>query len=213
MIKWMSRLKKLVVTGSLITQEEALVVLLTGLSSYRSSQLTDEQYHFLQQAVPATIPVLPSNFPYHRDFLTGRTSPSLFMASLRNAMQFILASVSTRFGHLLAKHLQPIFNSERKCVIVTGSCGIALWHAALPFLRLNKPDALLIIALGPVHLPTSQPFSYKMIRICGSRDWISRAMKTGKIDYSVNCGHLDYYTNVETQHLVKALCEEHFAEK
>lgn len=210
MISFIQRLRNLNPSGNLSYQGN-LSLLLTGLSSLSSAHLNPEQTHFLQAVMPKNVNILYSNFPYHDDFLKKPYhSPNLLIASLRNIFQFILATFSPDFGRIIAARLKPLLQQQRKLVIITGSCGLALFNAALPYLKIEDMEKVMIIALGPVSFRTKDN-PCKLYRIRGTRDWVSKMSKAGMIHYTVNCGHLDYYINPETQKIVRDLCEQHFS--
>lgn len=210
MISFIRRLEQLDRSGN-ITAHGRLSVLLTGLSSFRSAELSSEQFEFLRAVTPINTKIVTSNFPYHADFLEKTPSSStLLVASLLNTAQFILAGFSSRYGKIIANRLNHLFEqSQGNLVIITGSCGLSLLNAALPYLRIAHPEKLMIIALGPVCFRL-KPYSFKLYQIRGLRDWVSKLANTGKIDYFVNCGHLDYYRDRDTKTIVRGLCERHF---
>lgn len=211
MIRFVKKLRQLLPSGN-ITESGPVTVLLTGLSSLHNANLSHEQMIFLQTIAPDNTTVLPCNFPYHTDFIShSPSSSSLFTASLLNGMQFILATFSSRYAKLIASRLHPLLEKrQEKMVIITGSCGLALFNAALPYLQIKHLDKLLVIALGPVNVKL-KTHAYKLYQIRGTKDWVSKMLKSGHIDYTVECGHLEYYHHRQTQHIVRSLCEKHFA--
>ena len=206
----MITLRRLDPAGSVVAPADRTLMVLTGLSSLVSADLSDTQRRFLRDVVPAGVQAVDANFPYHPGMLTGSavTAP-LWRASLRNTAQGLAAWVVPGFPRLVARHLQPAFDRTRTHLgIITGSCGLMLLARASRWLRVPPKLRLSVIALGPVGPGPSGRLRAYTVR--GSHDWISRCLSTGRADAHVPAGHLDYCVDPEVLALVTRQCERFF---
>ena len=198
-MRYAARLAALPAAGSVVGARAAYrVVLLTGQSTYRHSQLSPDQLAMLDPLQELGFAVVTAGFPYHSELLTRpyRREPIL-PASARNASQFVAASWSPRFREQLGRHLRPLLErTERGLLVITGSSGLHLWAAARPALQPPPGLAVRLLALGPVAGPgTLQRVAVTGVAVDivrGESDWISRFGHLGPVTTIVPGGHLDY---------------------
>ena len=207
-MRYAARLAALPAAGSVVGEPAAYrVVLLTGQSAYRHSQLSPDQLALLTPLREFGFAVVEAGFPYHGELLTRphRREPIL-AASARNASQFVSASWSPRFREQLGRHLRPLLErTERGLLVVTGSSGLHLWAAARPALHPPPGLTVRLLALGPVAGPgtldrvTATGVSIDIVR--GESDWLSRLLAGGHLGQAEHAGpattvvaggHLDY---------------------
>ena len=173
---------------------------LTGQSSFRHSALSPDQVLLLEALGDLGYSVVRGGFPYNRAALTVpyRGEP-LLPASLRNAAQYLTARSSQRFGAEVARHLRPLVErTQRRLLLLCGSCGTELLAAALPLLRIRPEQRVLAVALGPVgRRPAADRVLVHVIR--GERDRLSRWGHRAPQDTLVPGGHLDYARSAEVR--------------
>ncbi len=192
---------------SLICESQRRIVLLTGLSSYKQSNLSKIQADFLQAIAPHNFDVINSNFPYHQSMLSASSLEApLMLASIRNLTQYFAAILFPSYGKIMSQSLQVLLDrTKMHLVIVTGSCGLALWQRAIPFLKFPENLSIHIFALGPVGLPMRKSININIIR--GKYDWISRFLSPGENDKIVSCDHLSYYADRSVREWIRNYCE------
>ena len=226
-MRYAARLAALPADGSVVGAHAAYrVVLLTGRSAYRHSQLSPDQLAMLAPARELGFAVVAAGFPYHRELLVrpyGREP--ILRASARNASQFVAASWSPRFRRQLGRHLRPLLErTERGLLVITGSSGLHLWAAARPALHPLPGLAVRLLALGPVAVPgtldrvTATGVAVDIVR--GESDWLSRLGHGGRVGHAghlgpaghvgpattiVAGGHLDYAAAPAVRDAVRAL--------
>ena len=188
--------------SALLKRSPSKVVLLTGLSSFACSDLSDSQKNFLKSVTPIEFDIVLSNFPYHEGFLKKKLpEPPILIAGFRNFAQYLSALFSRPYAKLIASFFQVVIDHcEERLIVITGSCGLALFRAARPHLIFPDKLQIKIIALGPVG-KSIQDIPLKIYR--GKTDWISRILGPHQNVTEISCGHMDYYSNTSLQRLIK----------
>jgi pimeloyl-ACP methyl ester carboxylesterase len=169
------------------------VALLSGLSDPSTCALTPGQRAFLGSLDAPPEARIDRNFPY-LDSGEPPTAPPLWLASVRNGLQYLRASNVDVVSHA-RRHWHALRASADRLVIITLSCGLEiLRHCIDPA---NDERAVHILALGPVArgLP-----SLPCTIVQGSRDPISSAFFRPRPSSSdrvrhitlEGLGHLDY---------------------
>jgi len=177
--------------------------LLTGQSCFRSSLLPPDKRDFLAAIAPRGVEIVPTGFPWHRQFAIPAPAPSLLSASLRNARQWIWARRDARYRAALTAILGRLLAQTREqLLLVTGSCGIDLLAAVLPDLPPGPP--IYLVALGPAgRVPVADRLADWVV-LQGRRDGWSRLLWRGPVQGRPDCGHLDYYCNADSIARVRA---------
>jgi hypothetical protein len=205
MIPYSKRLGSLAPERSLIAQAESRAVILTGQSSFTSSRLTPSQCCFLESVAPPDFDLMRSGFPYHADLLGVGPAPSLTAASWRNAAQTLWSTAPAAFHRSLAQILGKLLaRTSRRLVLITGSCGLQFANSV--WSELHKPAQLdiRVIALGPACFgPVRMPGAQVAV-VQGSQDYWSKLLFRGRIDFPVQCGHLDYWNSPEVCEIARA---------
>lgn len=207
MIGNLPRLRHYDPAHSLARPAPQVVAWLTGQSAYGSVHLSPAQAALLQAVSSPTWVGLAANFPYNRVALKAGYLPApLLAASVRNGAQFVAALGSPAFGRACARHLQPLLDATTsRLVLLCGSCGLQLFYAALPGLRVPAGLQIQLVGLGPVCLrPQAHP-QVAVTVVQGRRDWLSRCLCRLPGHYRVPGGHLDYATLPQVSQLVKAI--------
>lgn len=169
---------------------------LTGQSSFRHSRLSPGQDGLLDAVARAGYAVVRGGFPYSAAAvrLPYRREPIL-PASARNAAQYLAARWSPGFADDVARRLQPLLDrTERRLLLLCGSCGVEMLTAALPRLRLPADLRVLALALGPVGRLPAPSSSVDVYVVRGDRDHLSRWTSRTPAHVDVTGGHLDYVT-------------------
>ncbi len=161
------------------------VVLLSGLSDPATCALSPTQAQFLGALeVPETCKVY-WNFPYIPCPDRPRREPPLWLASLRNARQFLLASRRAYRGAARC-HWQALTASAEEVVVITLSCGLEILNNCLdtgPVPRIRS------FALGPV---AWQRPRVPCTLVQGDCDFVSRSFfKDGDVIVP-GVGHMGY---------------------
>lgn len=185
--RYLTTLQQLDVSESLVMPQS--VVLLSGSSHYAHASLSQEQQQFLQVVQPAGYHIIPSNFPYNRQFDHQQTQfPSLLQASVSNIAYYRHTLWNTAFQKELCRHLRPLFALEN-IVLVTQSSGLNMFTQIMSQMP-NNPT-LKLIALGPVATKEMVPAPNHWI-IKGQKDYYSRILDCHTPTHIVACGHHDY---------------------
>jgi hypothetical protein len=207
MIGNLHRLRRYDPANSLAQPGAQVVAWLTGQSDYHSACLSPAQAAVLQAVATTGWLGLESNFPYNQAALAAGYRPApLLAASLRNSAQLVAALGSSAFGQACARHLQPLLDATtRRLVLLCGSCGLQLFYAALPWLRVPAGLQIQLIGLGPVCVRHQAHPQVAVAVVQGRRDWLSRSLCRLPCHYQVPAGHLDYAALPELPALVKQL--------
>lgn len=190
MTGWFSRYRA---EDHLAEPAECSVAWLTGQSSFTHSSLSPGQLSVLDDMSGLGYRAVSCGFPYNTAALSQPyRKEHVIAASVRNGAQFIAARISRRFVGDLAQHVQPLFDTtSRRLLLLCGSCGVELLSAVLPVVRGGEGLRVLVVALGPVgRLPRGRGIEVRVVR--GRRDWISRVTSRGAAHYVAPGGHLDY---------------------
>ena len=201
------RLRRYDPAKSLAQPGAQVVAWLTGQSDYRSACLSPAQAAVLRAiAAPGWVGV-EANFPYNQAALTAGYRPApLLAASVRNSAQFVAALGSTTFRQACARHLQPLLQAAtHRLVLLCGSCGLQLFYAALPWLRVPAGLEIQLIGLGPVCVRHHTHSQVAVTVVQGQRDWLSRSLCRLPCNYRVAAGHLDYAALPELPALLRQL--------
>lgn len=184
-----------------------LVAWLTGQSTYGPASLSPSQQALLRALAAPGWTTLPANFPYNQAALSADYQEApLLLASGRNGAQFAAALGSAAFGRACARHLQPLLDATaEQLVLLCGSCGLQLFYAALPWLRVPPSLRIQLVALGPVCLQPRQHPQVTVAVVQGRRDWLSRGFCWLPTAHRVPGGHLDYGARPEVVAVVRAL--------
>lgn len=184
-----------------------LVAWLTGQSSYQSTRLSPAQDAFLHAVAAPGWSVLAANFPYNEAAVRAEYRPvPLLAASVRNSTQFGAALGSAGFRRACARHLQPLLDATaERLTLLCGSCGLQLFYAALPWLRVPTGLRIRLVGLGPVCLTPRQHPQVSVVVVQGRHDWLSRSLCRLPCDHRVAGGHLAYTTLPDLASLVKSL--------
>ncbi|MGI4873471.1 MAG: hypothetical protein ACRYFX_20125 [Janthinobacterium lividum] len=182
---------------------------LTGQSAYRPSRLSPAQEGLLRAVCASPWVALPANFPYNRAALRSDYQEApLLAASVRNSAQFVAALGSVAFRQACARHLQPLLDAtSSRLVLLCGSCGLQLFYAALPWLRVPPELHIQLVGLGPVCLRPRMHPQVSVAVVQGRRDWLSRTLCRLPCHQRVPGGHLAYATQPEVVAVVQGLLE------
>ena len=122
-------------------------------------------------------------------------------ASWRNMRQVYWSLWSPGFRAVVAQRLQILLEAtERRLILITGSCGMQLANEAWPLLRPRSNLRIDVIALGPacfgeLRMPATV--------IQGRGDFWSRLFYHGPVDHYCDCGHLDYWGSEAVRGLIR----------
>lgn len=190
---------------------EHRLVLLTGQSNLRSSQLSPAQADFLSSLPPLPFEAVTTGFPYDEAPIPNQRA-SLLEASLHNARQYLWARGEPTYGRVVAQALQPILASASKSILlVTGSCGLQILQAAWPHLRRKPEIQIEILALGPVgRAPRFGEAGFSAVQ--GSADLLSRMLYRGPVVHETGCGHMDYWHDAVARDALRISAERLLAE-
>ncbi|MBO2012177.1 hypothetical protein [Hymenobacter negativus] len=207
MIANLHRLRRYNPADSLARPSVRTVAWLTGQSDYRSACLSPAQAAVLRAVATPGWVGLEANFPYNQAALPAGYRPApLLAASVRNSAQFIAALGSSTFRRACARHLQPLLDAtSSRLVLLCGSCGLQLFYAALPWLRVPVGLHIQLVGLGPVCVRHQSHPQVAVAVVQGWRDWLSRSLCRLPCDYRVSAGHLDYAELPELPALFKQL--------
>lgn len=165
------------------------IVLLTGLSDPSTCALSAAQMRFLASLAAPESAKLYWNFPYLASANTRR-DPPLWLASIRNAEQFLRAS-----RREYREHWQALASSAESLIVITGSCGLEIFNHCV---AANDPVRH-VFALGPVAWRRPS-VPHTLIR--GTRDPFSWAFFR-KCDVELSgVGHMNYLDDSRVQRLV-----------
>ena len=194
---------------SLARPQARTIAWLTGQSAYCCAHLSPAQAALLQAVRKPGWATLAANFPYNQAALQATYhEPPLLLASVRNGAQFGAALGSAAFGRACARHLQPLLAATaERLVLLCGSCGLQLFYAALPWLRVPPSLRIQLVGLGPVCLRLRPHAQVAVAVVQGHRDWLSRCLCLLPYDYRVQGGHLDYVNSTEVVALIKNLLD------
>ena len=220
--------------GSLLRPAARRLVLLTGQSDPRRTDLSVEQAAFLDHVAPPGVEVVRDGFPWLAA-TRGRAAAPLWRACLSNARQLRAARGSLGFqGFLQARVGDLLDTTAERLVVVTGSCGLELLRAGWPVRGPEAPEPkgygaarrpgpakgephadpprmprrTLVIALGPVAAAPVRLPGAALVTLRGARDGWSRALHRAPVDHATRCGHLGYWTCAETAAIVRRLVRE-----
>jgi hypothetical protein len=185
----------------LATPAAACAAWLTGQSSARHSRLSPGQDALLDALTQAGYATVRGGFPYTGASvrLPYRAEP-IVAASARNAAQFAAARLSWAFADDVAGALQPLMDrTERRLLLLCGSCGAEMLSAALPRLRRRPGLRVLTLALGPVGRLPGPASGVEVYVVRGRRDRLSRWASRRPTDAEVPGGHLDYSSRPEVR--------------
>ncbi|MBF9221270.1 hypothetical protein [Hymenobacter ruricola] len=201
------RLRRYDPADSLARPAAQVVAWLTGQSDYRSACLSPAQAALLRAVATPGWVGLEANFPYNQAALMASHRPApLLAASVRNSAQFVAALASPAFRQACARHLQPLLDAAtRRLVLLCGSCGLQLFYAALPGLRVPPGLQIQLIGLGPVCVRYQAHPQVAVAVVQGRRDWLSRGLCRLPCTYRVPAGHLDYAELPELPALIRQL--------
>jgi len=205
MIGNLHRLLRYDPANSLARPSAQVVAWLTGQSDYASACLSPAQEAFLLAVAPPGWVKLEANFPYNQAALAADYQPApLLAASMRNSAQFVAALGSAVFRRACAQQLQPLLDATtNRLVLLCGSCGLQLFYAALPWLRVPAGLYIQLVGLGPVCLRYQAHPQVAVTVVQGQRDWLSRSLCRLPCNYWVRAGHLDYARLPELPELIK----------
>lgn len=184
-----------------------LVAWLTGQSTYGPASLSSSQQALLRAISAPGWVTLPVNFPYNQAAAsTGYQEAPLLLASGRNGAQFAAALGSVAFGQACARHLQPLLDATtEQLVLLCGSCGLQLFYATLPWLRVPPGLQIHLVGLGPVCLRSRPHPQVSVAVVQGRRDWLSRGFCRLPTAHWVPGGHLNYGARPEVVAVVREL--------
>ena len=207
MIGNLNRLRHYDPANSLARPNSHAVAWLTGQSDYGSACLSPAQAAVLRAIGAPGWVGLAANFPYNQAAVSADYQPApLLPASVRNGAQFIAALSSTAFRRACARHLQPLLDATTsRLVLLCGSCGLQLFYAALPWLRVPAGLQIQLVGLGPVCLRHYAHPQVAVAVVQGRHDWLSRSLCRLPCHYRVPGGHLDYAGLPELPALIRQL--------
>lgn len=210
MIGNLHRLQRYDPADSLARPSTHMLAWLTGQSAYHHGSLSPAQAALLRGVTLPGWSRVEANFPYNKAALTADYQPTpLLPASVRNSAQFVAALTSSAFGQACARHLQPLLDaSTSRLVLLCGSCGLQLFQAALPWLRVPTGLHIHLVGLGPVCLRFHRHPQVAVTVVQGRHDWLSRSLCPLPCHYQVPAGHLDYAGLAQLPELIKHLLGE-----
>lgn len=177
----------------------ARILLLTGQSRLDRSPLSPAQHAFLQQVAPPGVEPVGRGFPWDGE---GPPEPpaAIAPASLVNARQHLWAVSDRRYAALTAAALQMVTDATRELlVLVTGSNGLATLQAVWPRLRPQTRLRVAIVPVGPAGAPVAFGPSTAVSVVQGRADGWSKALYRGPVHQRPPCGHLGYWSDLETR--------------
>lgn len=206
MKNYIELLKNLDAKNSMSNKDVKQVVFLSGQSDYFHSSLSEEQIILLNYILQYGYSPIKVGFPYNNkhNFQNCKRA-NIFMASIRNIQQFYYCIFSKNYKKLIAKHLQPIFDSMHDTVLICQSSGLNMLKVSLPYMKINNKKKIIVIALGPV---VYGRFSYKGFNLSiikGRKDWISNLIDKNMADYEIYCNHFGYCKNSEIFSIIKRI--------
>jgi len=168
---------------------ELKVVWLSGLSDPATCALSASQRRFMDSLAVPDESKLYRNFPYVAS-QHARRDPPLWLASIRNARQFLAASHPS-----YRVHWRALAASAASLVVITGSCGLEIFNHCV-----DADDPVRhVFALGPVAW-TRPSVPHTLVR--GTRDPFSR-MFFRKCDVELSgVGHMNYLEDSRVQRLI-----------
>lgn len=188
---------------SLIAPADFRIAILTGQSSFASSRLSLPQEQFIEAIAPDGYDLLMSGFPYHADQMAVRPEPSIIAASWRNAAQTLWSVRPTGFRNSLSQIVGMLISrTNRRLVVIAGSCGLQLINSIWPGLPKHPQLDIRVIALGPACFG---PLQMSASVIQGSQDLWSKLFYRGPVHFHVRCGHLDYWDSPEVRQITNSL--------
>jgi hypothetical protein len=176
------------------------VVLLSGLSDPATCALSPTQVQFLGALEAPESCKLYWNFPYIPCPARPHPEPPLWLASLRNARQFVLAS-RPAYCTAARRHWQALTASADEVVVITLSCGLEILNNCLDIQPVPK---IRVFALGPVawHLPR-----VPCTLVQGTHDHVSRSFFKVSDVIVPYVGHMGYLPNRHVLSLInERLC-------
>jgi hypothetical protein len=175
------------------------VALLSGQSVLERSPLPPVQADFLATVVPDGWHDLSAGFPFDAD--SAPAMPAPFVTAAQNSIrQYLWAVGRPSYARLVAAALDRLTAATtERLVLITGSCGLAMFKAAEPYLQSPGP-ALTIIALGPVGAPPASGLGFRSI--LGDADRWSRLLHRRPADHVILSDHYGYWASDEARNLV-----------
>ncbi len=162
------------------------VAVMSGLSDPTTCALSGIQKRFMAAVdVPEEWKVY-WNFPYvpcERE----RQDPPLWLASVRNGWQYLLAS-SPGYRAAARRHWRALADSAERLVVVTLSCGLEILNHVLG--PEDEGKSLDVIALGPV---ASGPPRVPSVMVQGTADYVSRLFFRRRDVSLPGVQHLEYF--------------------
>ncbi|HVR39186.1 MAG TPA: hypothetical protein VMU84_08815 [Thermoanaerobaculia bacterium] len=177
------------------------VVWLSGLSDPATCALSAKQERFLDALDVPHESKIYWNFPYVPSTQAPREVP-LWLASLRNAHQFISAS-RPAYRNAARRHWRALADSTDALFVITGSCGLEILNHCI-----DETDAdriVRVIALGPV-ARTRPNVPCTLVR--GTNDPISKFYFPDCDVVLHGAGHMSYLDDPRVVQLVNQIVSE-----
>lgn len=204
MKKFIQLLQSLHVQDSLFASHHSkIAVLLSGQSDFEHSELSREQKELLALLAQYGYSGIDAGFPFNKSHdHSGCRRAGMITASYRNMIQFVHAALHDRYKQLIAKHLQPLFESKRELVMICQSSGLHMLQMALPYMTVHRDLQATIIALGPVTMKRFHDHRFHLVVVKGYQDRFSQWLNRDPVDYWVPCNHFDYCQSKEVLDIV-----------
>lgn len=159
---------------------------MSGLSDPTTCALSEVQRRFLAAVrVPEECKVY-WNFPYVPSD-RGRQDPPLWLASVRNGRQFLLAS-TLDYRRAARRHWRALADSTDHLLVITLSCGLEILN------HLLGPEdggrSLDVVALGPV--ASGRP-RVPCLLVQGDADYVSKLFFRRRDVHLSGVQHLEYF--------------------
>jgi hypothetical protein len=170
------------------------VAVMSGLSDPTTCALSAIQRRFMAAVQVHEEWKVYWNFPYvpcDRE----RRDPPLWLASVRNGWQYLLAS-SPDYRAAARRHWRALAESAERLVVVTLSCGLEILNHVLGPEDERKP--LDVIALGPV---ASGPPRAPTTLVQGTADYVSRLFFRRRDVSLPGVQHLEYFPHPQVLEL------------
>lgn len=186
---YLQTLENLDIENTLL-QGKKKILLLSGSSDYKSAALSPVQKDFLSSFLESGYEMIPSNFPFHKDFRhnTFQEIP-IWKASLRNIYYYFQCRFHKKFQKEIQRLLSPIQEMESVIVILQSS-GLHLWKQFQKDFSGKLPQEIFLFSCGPVAPGKNKETFCKIIK--GKQDIYSIFLDRHPVDIWIESNHFDY---------------------
>lgn len=196
--EYRKKLSNLDPSGYMLKRRDNHLCLLTGQSSFKTSRLDKEKLDFLNHISDQDLTTVTIGFPWHNEFDILAGKPALIAATIRNIRQYLWLNLDKEYKKSVSNIIRKIVEmTDKKLVIITGSCGIGYLSCALENIKVT--NELWVLALGPVGSKNINSKNISRFHVIqGHNDIWSKLLWLGNVDEYTNCGHMEYYKCPQT---------------